>query len=72
MNYVEEQGYARITDVAKKMDISAGSCSISIKALKKKGLVEEDKNKFLKLSTIGQKLARLVAKKRRTAYLLFP
>ena len=31
------QGYARVTDVAKKLRITRGSCSSSLKALKKEG-----------------------------------
>lgn len=67
----DEQGYARITDIANKMDISPSSCSISIKALKKKRLVEEDKNKFLKLSARGEKFAKLIAKNAELLIFLF-
>lgn len=56
----EDQGYARLTDIARKLNISAGSCSISLKALKKKGLIEEDGNKFLNLTKNGQMLVELV------------
>ena len=56
----QENGYARVTDVAKKMNITKGSCSISLKALKKKGFIEEDDNRFLKLSKQGKELVILV------------
>ena len=55
-----DKGYARVTDVAKRLNITRGSCSISLKALKKKGLVEEDENRFLRLSVEGRRLAELV------------
>jgi len=59
---LESQGYARATDIAKQLNITRGSCSISLKPLKKKGLVTEDQNKFLRLSEEGRRLARIVEK----------
>ena len=59
-NLLEEQGYARVTDTARELNITRGSCSISLKSLKKRGLVVEDENKFLQLSGEGQRLARIV------------
>jgi DtxR family Mn-dependent transcriptional regulator len=59
---LESQGYARVTDIAKQLNITRGSCSISLKPLKKRGLVLEDHNKFLLLSDEGKRLARLVEK----------
>jgi DtxR family transcriptional regulator, Mn-dependent transcriptional regulator len=56
----EEFGYARVTDVARRLNITRGSCSISLKPLKKRGLVVEDANKFLQLSEQGQRLAETV------------
>jgi Mn-dependent DtxR family transcriptional regulator len=56
----EEQGYARLTDVARELGITRGSCSISLKALKAKGLVAEDENKFLLLTDAGNSLAQVV------------
>ena len=57
---LEEKGYARVTDVARRLHITRGSCSISLKPLKKRGLVLEDENKFLLLSDEGKRLAELV------------
>ena len=59
---VEERGYARVTDIAKQMNITRGSCSISLKPLKKRGLVVEDDNRFLHLSDEGKQLVRLIEK----------
>ncbi len=59
---LREHGYARVTDIAKHLNITRGSCSISLKALKKRGLVVEDENKFLQLSNEGERLAELVEK----------
>lgn len=55
-----DQGYARVTDIAKALNITRGSCSISLKPLKKRGLVIEDHNKFLCLSDEGKRLAKLI------------
>lgn len=57
---LEDNGYARVTDIAKALNITRGSCSISLKPLKKRGYVVEDENRFLKLSEEGQRLAELV------------
>ncbi len=54
------QGYARVTDIAKRLNITRGSCSISLKPLKKRGLVVEDANKFLALSEEGRRMAEIV------------
>lgn len=54
------QGYARVTDIAKQLNITRGSCSISLKPLKKRGLVVEDANKFLTLSAEGRRMAEIV------------
>jgi Mn-dependent DtxR family transcriptional regulator len=57
---LESQGYARVTDIAKRLNITRGSCSISLKPLKKRGLVVEDQNRFLSLSEEGKRLASVV------------
>ena len=49
-----EQGYARLSDVAKRLNISKGSLSTSLKPLMKKDLIVEDDNKHLSLSDEGQ------------------
>jgi len=59
---LQTQGYARVTDIAKRLNITRGSCSISLKPLKKRGLVVEDANKFLQLSPEGRRLALVVEK----------
>jgi len=61
---LRKQGYARVTDVAKALNITRGSASITLKALKERGLVEEDENKFLHLSKLGNSLAQRIESKR--------
>lgn len=53
-------GYARVTDVAKHLNITTGSASTNLKNLKNKGLVVEDDNRFLRLSDEGEALANAV------------
>ncbi|HAR64991.1 MAG TPA: hypothetical protein DCR55_02090 [Lentisphaeria bacterium] len=55
-----EHGYARVTDVAKRLGVTRGSCSVSLRPLKKRGLITEDDNKFLGLSEEGRRLAEVV------------
>jgi len=50
----QEQGYARLSDVAKRLKISKGSLSTSLKPLIKRKLILEDENKHLTLSETGQ------------------
>ncbi len=50
----EGRGYARVTDIAKDLDLTKGSVSTAINNLKKKGLVmEEEDSKFLVLTDLG-------------------
>ncbi len=59
------RGYARVSDVAKELKITTGSASTNLKSLKLKGLIVEDENKFLSLSEEGQKLAKLVLRRKK-------
>ena len=58
------QGYARVSDVARYLDITRGSASLTLKALKERDYVLEDGNKFLGLSDKGQRIADRVQAKR--------
>lgn len=61
----QQRGYARVTDVAKHLNITTGSASTNLKSLKARGLINEDENRFLELSPEGEALAEatLVRKK---------
>lgn len=56
----EKRGYARVTDVAKHLNITTGSASTNLKSLKAKGLISEDENRFLTLTPEGEAIARAV------------
>ena len=58
----DEFGYARVTDVADKLEVSRGAASMSIAHLKKRGWVKEDPNRFLLLAEEGQAMAKIVEK----------
>lgn len=60
MELKERRGYARVTDVAKHLNITTGSASTNLKSLKAKGLILEDENRFLALAPEGEALARAV------------
>ena len=60
----EKRGYARVTDVARFLDITTGSASTNLKSLKSRGLVVEDENRFVSLSEDGSQLAVLILKRR--------
>lgn len=53
-------GYARVTDVADRLEISRGGASTSINHLKKRGWVKEDPNRFLLLTQEGEAMANIV------------
>lgn len=50
----EEKGYARVTDIAKDLNLTKGSVSTALNNLKKRELVEEEEDsKFLLLTDSG-------------------
>jgi DtxR family Mn-dependent transcriptional regulator len=52
----EGKGYARVTDIAKSLDLTKGSVSTALNNLKKRKLVkEEEDSKFLILTNEGHK-----------------
>ena len=61
---VSEKWYARAVDISNNLNITAGSCSISIKNLLKKWFIKEDENKFIKLSTKWNKIVKSALYKR--------
>jgi DtxR family Mn-dependent transcriptional regulator len=56
----EIHGYARVTDIAKDLNLTKGSVSTAINNLKKKNLVKEDDNKFLFLSEHGHREVHII------------
>ena len=58
----EENGYARLSDIADHMDVSAGSCSTTLGKLKEKGYIYDDEKKMYHLTDFGNELIDAVIK----------
>ncbi len=54
---LNEMGYARVTDIATRLNISRSSVSVALASLRDKGYLTEDKNHFFKLTNEGKSLA---------------
>ncbi|RMF72762.1 MAG: metal-dependent transcriptional regulator, partial [Planctomycetota bacterium] len=68
---VRRTGYARVSDVARQLNITRGSVSMSLKPLKEAGLIVQDENKHLRLSEAGQALIDGIKTKRLLVTRLF-
>jgi DtxR family transcriptional regulator, Mn-dependent transcriptional regulator len=68
---IQEFGYARVSDVARMLQITRGSVSVTLKNLKQRGLVTEDERRFLGLSEEGQRIARAVRARKQVMKELF-
>ena len=65
LELTSKRGYARVTDVAKFLEITTGSASTNLKSLKQKRYVIEDDNRFLALSAEGAKIAEAILSRRK-------
>ena len=61
---VSRFGYARVSDIARQLNITRGSVSISLKPMKEAGLLLQDENRHLQLSDKGQRLVDAIKTKR--------
>lgn len=68
---LEEFGYARAVDISRALNITPGSCSTGLKSLLKKDFIVEDQNKFIRLSTYGEKIVRVVEANRDALIVFF-
>ncbi|MCC7010465.1 MAG: metal-dependent transcriptional regulator [Acidobacteria bacterium] len=57
-------GWARVSDIARALNITRGSVSITLRVLKKRGWVETDAHRLVKLSPAGLQIAHSVKAKR--------
>lgn len=60
----ETNGYARVTDIARHMDLTKGSVSTALTALKKRDLIAEDDSKFFTLSESGHQVVHEILSSR--------
>ncbi|HOE96922.1 MAG TPA: metal-dependent transcriptional regulator [Candidatus Sumerlaeota bacterium] len=56
----QQQGYARVTDVAEHLQVSRGAASRATTLLKERGWIQEDPHRMLEVTESGQELARMV------------
>ena len=68
---LEKFGYARVSDVARLLEITRGSVSVTLKGLKQRGLVTEDGRRFLGLSDEGRAIADSIQAKKTLMKKLF-
>lgn len=68
---LEENGYARMIDISKKLKITPWSCSTGVKSLLKKDLIIEDGNKFIKLTAKWGKIISEILNNRDVLYNFF-
>lgn len=57
-------GWARVSDIARQLDITRGSVSINLRALKKRGWIETGDHHLVKLSDKGVKTVQSLLAKR--------
>ena len=59
-------GWARVSDIARRLGITRGSVSINLRALKKRGLVVTDEHRMVKLTPQALEIVRIVAQRKET------
>jgi DtxR family Mn-dependent transcriptional regulator len=57
-------GWARVSDIARALNITRGSVSINLRVLKKRGWVDTDAHRLVKLTPAGLQAAKSVMAKR--------
>jgi Mn-dependent DtxR family transcriptional regulator len=57
-------GWARVSDIARQLDITRGSVSINLRALKKRGWVKTDEHHMVALSAKGTTIVQVILAKR--------
>jgi DtxR family transcriptional regulator, Mn-dependent transcriptional regulator len=62
----EYGGWARVSDIARRLGITRGSVSINLRTLKKRGLVQADEHRMVKLSSAGQTIVEELSAKKAT------
>jgi DtxR family Mn-dependent transcriptional regulator len=53
-------GYARLTDVARALDVAPSTLSVGLRPLEARGLIAHDDRRFLVLTAKGERIAREV------------
>ncbi len=58
--FVQQQGFARVRDIAKARNVKAGSVSPAMKRLAALGLIEYAQREYIKLTDEGERFARKI------------
>ncbi|HUI07064.1 MAG TPA: metal-dependent transcriptional regulator [Verrucomicrobiae bacterium] len=61
---LEYGGWARVSDIARQLGITRGSVSINLRTLKKRGFLDTDERRLVKLSEKGQRAVQAVMAKK--------
>ncbi len=61
----QEKSFARISDIARRLNVSKASASSAMHSLMSKGLIATEKYREIYLTEEGRKIAELTAKKHR-------
>jgi len=61
---LEYGGWARVSDIASELGITRGSVSINLRTLKKRGFLDTDDRRLVKLSEKGQRAVQAVMAKK--------
>ena len=51
---IDQCGYARVSDISRRLGITRGSVSVAMQSVKGSGLVDQDENHFFHLTELGQ------------------
>jgi Mn-dependent DtxR family transcriptional regulator len=51
---IDRHGYARVSDIARELDLTRGSVSVAMQSLRVPGYVEQDENHFYHLTDLGR------------------
>ncbi|MFQ5584659.1 MAG: metal-dependent transcriptional regulator [Calditrichia bacterium] len=61
---IKQNGYARAVDISRHLNLTRGSISVTLNKLKNKNYLEEDQNKFYRLTDKGKAFICAVLSKR--------
>lgn len=61
---IKQNGYARAVDISRHLNLTRGSISVTLNKLKNKNYLEEDRNKFYRLTDKGKAFICAVLSKR--------
>ena len=62
---IQQHGYARVSDIARELELTRGSVSVAMQSLRSAGYVEQDANSFFHLTEQGRTTAASVQARHR-------